>query len=638
LLGELIQNIPDTILTLIYEESRREGAHRTFDITLNRLQKYGLGWQSHLHLPTDGVRRTALAHLESQFLTPRPQSMPAGDSLQLIEAPDARSEARAVMREIKHLLLEGVHPEAVLVVMRNPDLYADALRGAALAYGLPVVVRQSDSVLQNPAVAVVLQLLDLHRLGFPRRQMLDMLRNPYLISPHITAEGISDLERLSMEKAIVRGRENWLLGLQSGRVVDEEGETIFQIEHVDAAQVNAFFEAVTPPPKATARQYVDWLQNLLGPDPQFEADDMPETAEHFSVYSQIRAQADSAVLVRDLHAMHSFRRALQEILSAYDLLADTTYGGEAQVIDWSGFRADLELALQHHRMDNELHSRVGRVLVTTVFESRGLPHDYVFIVGLSEGVFPAQQQENPLYSNLEREKLHHLHHLDVQTAEERAVDSGLFYQMAALATHRLTLSRPAIDEKGNPWPESIFWKAAISILQDAPLQRIRLGEVNLPTDSANQREILVSVSRTLCQPPEAIPDSIWEMVRGLQSYPLWKNLVRGREIELARESTQVPFDGYSGLLSHPVLIQKAADLLTQRLWSATQFNELGQCRFRFFSKRLLKLDPYEEPEEGLDVMQLGTVNHKILEETYRRLEGYTISPENQAFALETLRQ
>jgi ATP-dependent helicase/DNAse subunit B len=128
------------------------------------------------------------------------------------------------------------------------------------------------------------------------------------------------------------------------------------------------------------------------------------------------------------------------------------------------------------------------------------------------------------------------------------------------------------------------------------------------------------------------------MVRGLQSYPLWKNLVRGREIELARESTQVPFDGYSGLLSHPVLIQKAADLLTQRLWSATQFNELGQCRFRFFSKRLLKLDPYEEPEEGLDVMQLGTVNHKILEETYRRLEGYTNSPENQAFALETLRQ
>lgn len=646
LLGHLIRHIPDTLLTLIHEEDRKEGAHRPFDITLKRLEKYGSAWQTVPHIPTDGIKNTALAHLESQLFTPNPQPSSAENALHRIEAPDARSEARAVMRQIKRLLLEGVSAEDILVVMRSPDSYADALRGAALAYDLPVIVRQSDSILQNPVVAVVLQLVDLHSFDFPRRQMLDVLRNPYLIPPHFTAAQLDDLERLSLEKPIVRGKENWLTGLKMGRVIDEDGETVFQIEDADtlAAQAAAFFGAVTPPEKATARQYVQWIQYLLGPDPMFEAEQrddapemsLPEAVGHFSVYAQIRGQVSEAVLVRDLHAMHGFRNALQEVLSAYDLLADTAHGGEVQIIDWNTFRADLELVLQHRRMDTDLNTRVGRVLVTTVFEARGLPHDHVFIVGLSEGIFPAQQQENPLYSDLERTEMHSLHKLDVQTAEERAVDSGLFYQMCALAKHSLTLSRPALDEKGNPWPESIFWKAATTILEGSSLVSYRLGEVIAPRDAANPREILVSVSGALRQSPEKIGDSTWEIVRSLNTYPLWRNVVRGRAIELGRESASVPFDGYSGLLRDPALITLAAEKVMNRIWSATQFNELGMCRFRFFSKRLLKLDPYEEPEEGMDIMQLGSVNHKILEETYRRLEGYCISQENQATALQIL--
>ena len=39
----------------------------------------------------------------------------------------------------------------------------------------------------------------------------------------------------------------------------------------------------------------------------------------------------------------------------------------------------------------------------------------------------------------------------------------------------------------------------------------------------------------------------------------------------------------------------------------------GLCGFRFFSRRLLHLEPYEEPESGLDALQLGSLNHKILE-------------------------
>ena len=48
-------------------------------------------------------------------------------------------------------------------------------------------------------------------------------------------------------------------------------------------------------------------------------------------------------------------------------------------------------------------------------------------------------------------------------------------------------------------------------------------------------------------------------------------------------------------------------------------NDYGVCGFRFFAKRLLKLEAWEEPEESLDAAKLGTINHAILEATYREL-------------------
>jgi ATP-dependent helicase/DNAse subunit B len=102
-----------------------------------------------------------------------------------------------------------------------------------------------------------------------------------------------------------------------------------------------------------------------------------------------------------------------------------------------------------------------------------------------------------------------------------------------------------------------------------------------------------------------------------------------------------PHNRYSGRLSNEGLIAEVATLLgSERVWSATQFNELGSCGFRFFAHRLLELEALEEPEEGLDARQLGTINHEILEKTYRRLAqmGATLTPEFGEHALAILRK
>jgi ATP-dependent helicase/DNAse subunit B len=102
-----------------------------------------------------------------------------------------------------------------------------------------------------------------------------------------------------------------------------------------------------------------------------------------------------------------------------------------------------------------------------------------------------------------------------------------------------------------------------------------------------------------------------------------------------------PRDSSNGCLSDPRLLDWVAEQLgPRRVWSASQMNDYGMCGFRFFAKRLLKLEPLLEPEEGLDVLQRGTLNHAILEATYRRLaaENIPLTPDYAETALTILRE
>ena len=362
---------------------------------------------------------------------------------------------------------------------------------------------------------------------------------------------------------------------------------------------------------------------------------------NISIYTDRFANnSDPTIAVRDLYAMQSFRSALSEVLAAYDILEEDN-PKTIQAFEWQGFRADLELAIRERTISDEAHrSRVGRVLITTVFEARGLPHQHLFIMGLSEGIFPARQSEDPLYSDPERDELASLD-IRIETTAGRNKDQGLFYEMCALAQRTLTLSRPTRDDGGNEWAESVFWKRAVEILHGADSEALRVGEVPPLEKATSQRELIVSLSRALNEPDNLSDLAVRAALAYVWDKPAWMNVLRGREIELAREAVGVPFNRYSGVLRDSALLAEVERMLgPDRIWSASQFNDLGLCAFRFFSRRMLKLEPYNEPESGLDVLQLGSLNHKILEDTYERIrrENLTISEENTDAALDILHE
>ena len=652
LLTALAQRIGRTIVTLTQVDDARAPRFRRFVETRQRLLDAGSDLWRVETVPGEGCGRVEpLQHLIDTVFDLSPVQAPAGDAVELIEAPDVEREVSAVLRRVKRRLLDGTPPDAIAIIARDLTTYAGALRATAQAYGVPLVVRQALPLRENPALAALLALIDLAAMDFPRRNVLDVLRSPYLAPPHLDEAAVAALAEISMEQQVVRGRKAWIEAVRSAvrPAEDEDGDPRdgAPVDHAALADaLDAWFDRITPPASGTLDELLRWIEELAGPDPdaaieaRAEGEDEdtspPEPRDHMGLVAQVRAAHDGAQVTRDLLALCAFRDLLAGMRAVHALID----GVASQPMEWETFRRELDLALAHATVTPPGGmSRVGRVLATDVHEVRGLPHEHVYLLGLAEGVFPAPQSHADLHHEGERIELAKAG-IALRSQAEQADDFSLFYQAIGLARQMLTLSRYTVDDAGAPVPASPFWNAVVAALDIPPEQRERipLGAAPSLAQAATPGEVAVAAATLLASgSPEC--DEALAAHNALLGDPAWRNVLRGRTLEARREDPRVPFDRYVGRLSNPALVEwAAAELGADRMWSASQLNELGQCPFRFFARRLLGLEELKEPEEGYDQLQLGLIYHDILERTYGAVqrEGLAIVPENLPRALELL--
>jgi ATP-dependent helicase/DNAse subunit B len=651
LLMLLAERAQKSLITLTTVPEREETIGRRFKKALERLLEFAQSPPTIIEYkpPFTQIeqRPPALRHLLDSIFRPGVLRQPAGNSVSLIEAPDPAHESAAVLRQVKRLLLfRGCQPDDILIAVRDWGRYAHHFDRLGRIYGVPFTLHRGEPIAVNPAVMMLFNLLNLHTADFRRRDLLDVLRSPYFNVPGLDAAQIDQLERISQTFIVTAGRALWLEAIaratqplrKGDDEQDEPEDAILNVAEATSLRKSlaAFFDAVTPPVRTTLENYMYWLDNLIGDDSESDPDDGDE-APRDPIFSlrmphQIKQQSAPGVVERDLAAIHELKRALRSLLSGQMLLKSL---GESGELDRAAFLLEMQTAV-NNTMVNRGAGRSGRVLVTTVADARGLPHPHVFIPGLSEGIFPAQVTEDPLYLDTERRALG----IGLETQAERAADDGLFYELISLAQETLTLSRPTAQD-GIPWAASHLWRGVTAVFSDLEVMRIGSGAVVGAGDVISHDEMMLALADGLGhEHPSGEVLSLYNWVMAEQPDD-WGRIHHARLVELNRASRRQPHDRYSGRLSDPNLVAYIASELGEgRRWSASQLNDYGICGFRFFAKRLLKLEALEEPEEALDAAVLGTINHEILERAYREIarRGLFVKPENTDEALTILRE
>ncbi len=654
LLTLLADRSEEALITLTTIPGREKTAGRRFIRAIERIEeRYGQPLERVFLSRNDDDRHPDLQHAINALFARRTAHQPSSGGVAFIEAPDPADEVAAVLRQVKGLLLDGVSPDEIMIALRDWEKYRIHLGNFAHKYKLPLALHYGQPLTENPAIVAFLNLLNLHELKFRRRELLEVLRSPYFFIPEFNPEAIKIIETLSYEHAIIGEREIWLetfdalinrQNVESQLDDDADSQARTAIDTSMLLQVRTaledFFDRVTPPGGGSIDEFIKWIEDLIGTDPLGNPDEegIPlEIDRSFRVIECVRAEGvDSEIVTRDLMALHEFKKALRGLLNARELL-NTIQGASSPWMPWEVFYDELLITIST-AVINPRPNRYGRVLVTTAADARGLPHEYLFILGLSEGIFPARIPEDPLYLDSERLAIRELGLL-LDTRSERAADDGLFYELICLPRKKLTLSRPTMQE-GKPWLESPLWRAMVQVFSDADelirASRLPIGHALAPEQAATTDEVVIGLADQMNAGLNS--DTTSWFLKNKSWY--WAHIYHNRAMELRRMS-DMHHDHYSGRLQDQRLVELVREKLNPaRLWSASQMNDYGVCGFRFFAGRLLKLEAVQEPQAGMDVMQSGTLNHTILERTYRQIRdsGITIEPDHTEFALNTLHE
>lgn len=219
-----------------------------------------------------------------------------------------------------------------------------------------------------------------------------------------------------------------------------------------------------------------------------------------------------------------------------------------------------------------LLSRSG-VRVANPLAALGRSFDCMWVLGLSDGLFPRRTADHPLVDRFTRQTWAaagvHLPDLTVLAAAQE----DLFLGALAACEQELVVSRPRRDLGGRGVPAGTYWR--------------RLGGNVLP-----------------------LPNLDW----GSEAEKLSQDALAGRhlpgplkirvEVEQGRgEGVPSP---HSGQLPQGIAVG-------ERTWSPSQLHSVGSCRFRWFAERFLKLEEQVDPDEVEDRRASGTLLHAGLE-------------------------
>lgn len=577
----------------------------------------------------------ALAHLEANLFAPQAQSVPAREALTFLEAQNRAEEVRAGLRWLKACLVrDQMAPPEVALVARDLAPYRPFIEEIAAEFGLTLHLREGLNLATSPIIAAILSLLSLPINdadgAWARRPVLDAWRSPYFeeLVPGVTALAANRLDAVARQGLVLRGLDQWREALAQAvrlaattpppSLTDEDLTPPEQLTRAEALALQSAFEAfvahITPPPQATLREYVVFVEDLIGDDPTLTASfpgsapSPPEAAESLSVVSHARAV--TATALRDIAALRAFKDVLRGLVLAESFLGDT------QILSYREFYEELHSAVQGATYYLPPPESLETALpVLSVLNARGLSFRAVALIGLAEGDFPRPEREDILLREGDRRALVQMG-LTALEPRLRGDEITFFYEAVTRAREKLLLCRPYLADDGQMWEPSPYW-GEVRRLVAAPVEHIRPEDPLPLTDAASPGEF----ARALAQRGLAE----FELADHLQPLDV-ERVLHGAAVLRARLGAE-PRPPSALSVFEGDLTRLAGRLSTTygptHVWSSSRLEAYGLCPLHFWLGQDLALEPRQPPEEGFDVFILGSMYHEILEEVYRQARAQT---------------
>jgi ATP-dependent helicase/DNAse subunit B len=334
----------------------------------------------------------------------------------------------------------------------------------------------------------------------------------------------------------------------------------------------------------------------------------------------------------NLNAMESIRRALLAAVKSIETTEERTSqeGGNAPAptTRLSIFLQEVRRCLNSQSQLLGAADRSGlRILEAT--DVRGLRFRAVFIAGLVEGGFPLRASRDWIYPHEERERLKE-YGLTLEDISPATLlkEEHYFYQAACRATERLFLSRPLLLEDDSETVSSYYvdeLRRAVAPFEiETEIVRRDYEGGNFDDVSTNNDMSVALVRQDERHRHPIAKDKLLALPRVKRLLTLARNdrYISNsalRRIEIERERSSGRFGPYDGEITDPHLLE----LLKRRfgpdfVHSASGLSVYGNCPYRFFAQRVLRLEPRGEAALDLQAIDAGKLLHDVLRRFFER--------------------
>lgn len=527
----------------------------------------------------------------------------------VVAVTDAEEEVRTALRLIMERLASGTP------LHRMGVLYPSALPYALLAHeqfraaGVPHNGPSVRTLAQTLAGRTLLGLLRLREENFPRDGLMDWLSAaPILEGASGRYAPAQRWDALSRTAGIVRGASQWanrlghhLHGLEADfearSRMDETEPGVLRYIEIDidqtrrlAAFVRDLVENVNPRGRSTWAEFASWARGLLD--------------RYLGERYWNDAPKDEQESVIEAH------RAVEEALDALSNLGDVR-----ERTDEPTFRRALERELEGPA------GRVGHfgdgVFVGRISDALGVDFDTVFLVGMTEGLLPSRERDDPLLPDRERSAAGD----DLPKRTGRHAEERRDYLAALASAPERVLIFPRADLRGQRGRLPARWLLEIaSLLEGRPLFSGDLEPLVRPWYLA-----VPSFEGALKDGIEPASEQEYDL-RSLASWresgmPIEKHYLAGDMATLAAglaAETDRAAAGFTRWDGH-LPVGAAPVPSAERAVSPTALQTWAACPFRYFLGYVLHVAETEKPEDTLRISPLerGNLIHNALEQFVR---------------------
>lgn len=268
---------------------------------------------------------------------------------------------------------------------------------------------------------------------------------------------------------------------------------------------------------------------------------------------------------RDISAFHCFTDTLREQASA----------APDERLTFDAFAAVVHEILNGEK--TKFDPAQGGVAVYDPKSLFGAAFSEMYYIGMAEGVVPTYPTDNPVIDFYERKRLAETGVKFESAADVARWEAAQFYFTLLAANRRAVFTFPQTMEGVEKIPSPFIERMGLtleSVALDAVSSIEEFRRQSLRHAGEGDDDVLVDARRRF-----------------------------GIEMQREDRPAQTEFDGVIG---------RSVDARARR-WSVSQLTAFGQCAFRWFAGRVLRLEPAEEMADELDARTRGSLYHKVLE-------------------------